>query len=737
VRADLADWRAEAAELTDVKLLVLGNGRSGKTQLTRRLRGEAFQAEWNSTHGVLITTANLPAPDGGPETPLSIWDFGGQDIYHGTHALFVRSRAVFMLVWSDGTERDRRPEYAHQGITFRNHPLAYWVDYARHLAHAESPTLIVQTKCDQDAERRADVPEQALKALGFVLEKHASAVLPDGLDELKAALRQAIRVLRDRQGIIRVGAGRLRVKQKIEALRNPDGTWPEEHRLLKRATFDAWCIEEGGKVSSPDALLTWLHNSGAVFHPRELLQDQIVLDHTWALNAIYAVFDRTSCYPRLLRDGGIFDRARLEELVWGKGARPQDPAWTGYTVDDQRLFLKMMRSCGICFVYRKGQRGYEDDDDTEYVAPDLLPVRDEIQLRIEAQWGAGPASASATFAYPLLHPGVMRGVMGRIGDRAGIHALYWRGGLLVYEATTRSHAMIEAVVVPDGWAGTVTVQTKHGQSAALHDLLAGWVAEENSRLGLQPEVTIVHPDTAGAKRTGGRGTRRAAGFRDATAASRSRRAKRPPRDGDPAEVPMEPTFTPAPPPSPQYAVSYAWNDKTGGPEREDVVNKMEAAAAKRGIKVLRDKSVLKHGDRISEFMHEIARSERVFVFLSAKYLQSYNCMAELYEVWRRCEDEKAFRQRVRVYQLPDGDISDFVRRQDVRKWWAAKHQAMKDAAGGADDVSTADQDELRRTGHIARHASDILALIKDTIGIRNIDDLIQIEFPDEPRPPVA
>jgi internalin A len=27
-----------------------------------------------------------------------ICDFGGQDIYHGTHALFMRSNAIFMLV---------------------------------------------------------------------------------------------------------------------------------------------------------------------------------------------------------------------------------------------------------------------------------------------------------------------------------------------------------------------------------------------------------------------------------------------------------------------------------------------------------------------------------------------------------------------------------------------------------------------------------------------------------------
>ncbi len=46
-------------------------------------------------------------------------------------------------------------------------------------------------------------------------------------------------------------------------------------------------------------------------------------------------------------------RVTLEELIW----REQ-----GYSTADQRLFLSMMRSCGICFIYRRGPRGIEDDE---------------------------------------------------------------------------------------------------------------------------------------------------------------------------------------------------------------------------------------------------------------------------------------------------------------------------------------------------------------------------------------
>jgi internalin A len=69
--------------------LFLGNGGAGKTQLFRRLRDLPFDPNIPTTHGVQLgqTTVEL---DGCPEpVRLNLWDFGGQDIYHGSHALFL------------------------------------------------------------------------------------------------------------------------------------------------------------------------------------------------------------------------------------------------------------------------------------------------------------------------------------------------------------------------------------------------------------------------------------------------------------------------------------------------------------------------------------------------------------------------------------------------------------------------------------------------------------------------
>jgi len=99
LRAHFRDLAAGSEALPDIKLIVLGNGRIGKTQICNRLRGQDFEPQADSTHGIVVTTQDF-----GADTLLRMWDFGGQDIYHGTHALFMRTRAIFLLVWTPQAE---------------------------------------------------------------------------------------------------------------------------------------------------------------------------------------------------------------------------------------------------------------------------------------------------------------------------------------------------------------------------------------------------------------------------------------------------------------------------------------------------------------------------------------------------------------------------------------------------------------------------------------------------------
>jgi internalin A len=174
--------------------------------MCRRLRGENYDQRVESTHGILVTSAPLPQSKNDAGVQLQIWDFGGQDIYLGTHALFMRSRAIFAIVWI--LDAETTAEHRYGGIVFRNQPLAYWLDYVRHLGSSDCPVLIVQARCDtpEDEHVRPPASDEALAALPFRKLLHYSARLDRGRAALDEGLRQAADWLRERQGVAVIGA---------------------------------------------------------------------------------------------------------------------------------------------------------------------------------------------------------------------------------------------------------------------------------------------------------------------------------------------------------------------------------------------------------------------------------------------------------------------------------------------------------------------------------------------------
>ena len=722
VRAHFRDQAAGAATATDAKLIVLGNGRVGKTQICRRLRNEPYDDTQPSTHGIQVTSALLDTGDAEP-VRLNIWDFGGQDLYHGTHALFLRTSAIFLLVWARETENEQ--EHTDQGIVFRNQRLPYWLAYVRHLAAKDSPALIVQTRCDrpQDEALAPPIPDDTERPEHCVV-LHYSALNDRRRADLDDRLREAVAWLRERQGVAMIGIGRLKVQRALQALRDADARAApslRQYRTITPEHFQALC-DEAGNVSSPEHLLQYLHNAGIVFHRPGLFRDSIVLDQGWALDAIYAVFNREKCYRELKRLRGRFTRPLLELLVWG-----------GYPELEQRLFLDMMLSCGVCFVHR-GERYGERDDDTEYIAPDLLPEREAVQAELDGRWDATLPSESVTFDYAMLHPGLVRGLICEIGGAAGVDALYWRGGVCVYETRTRSHALIEQTMT-DGWHGRLTVQAQGGQAAALCDQLAAWIEQRNNRDGLR--ATRIGPaPAAGAPAI--RFAMAELGLAwsakiDAPGATRFAMAELGLAAAVAADAPPG-AFGPAPVDATEYFVSYAWGDDTpAGKDREAIVDRLCAAAQSHGTRIVRDKTTLRTGDRITAFMRRIGRGDRVFVILSDKYLHSAFCMFELLEVWFHSRrDEADFRRRVRVYALPDAQAGTTLQRARLAAWWKQQHDeiAALIKENGAEILATEDFQRFKAMGDFYRHVPDILATLFDTVPPRGFEELERYGFND-------
>jgi internalin A len=690
LRAHLRDLEAGSATVADVKLMVLGNGRVGKTQICLRLRGQDYDESVDSTHGVIVSSSPLQQADGASLAQLQSWDFGGQDIYHGMHALFLKTRAVFLIVWA--TESENSENHQHGGMLFRNHPLGYWLAYVRHLGGPDSPVLVVQTRCDrpEDEARRLTIDEDALNDFPFFKFLHYSALKDRGRAALDEALRGAVLWLRERQGTSFIGTGRLRVQRRLEALREADFSVPPEqrqYRTLSQEHFQSLCAEAGG-VSSPEHCLDYLHHAGVVFYRPGLFGDCIVLDQGWALEGIYTVFHREKCYQELKRLGGRFSRSLLEMLVW------QD-----YSESEQQLFLDMMQSCGICFVYKEGEQhlGIE----AEYMAPELLPSKAELAAELVEKWTAAEPFEEAVYRYQLHQPGLLRSLMAEIGQSAGVNGLYWQDGVCVFENTTRSHALIEQESEGD-WSGLIRVRTQGGRAMELLARFRELVIKHNHRWGLQPMET---PELR---------------------AVAQEKIEAPAPDFE---------FAQQPKPGLEYCVSYAWGDDSPeGNERGLVVDRLCKLATDKGIRILRDKQDLRLGDHLSKFMLRIGQGDRVFVIISDKYLKSPNCMYELFEIWRNSRQEAdEFLRRVRIYSTSCAEIFSVTGRLNYAIHWKNEHDAIKAAISkhGANVLGEEDFKAFKRMDEFAGRVGDILAAVADVIHARKFEDLEQYGFDDE------
>ena len=182
-------------------------------------------------------------------------------------------------------------------------------------------------------------------------------------------------------------------------------------------------------------------------------------------------------------------------------------------------------------------------------------------------------------------------------------------------------------------------------------------------------------------------------------------------------------------------MSYAWNDPTDRQREKDVDRTCREAEA-RGAPILRDKTAMTVGDSISKFMREIGHGDRVFVFLSDKYLKSPFCMFELFEIWRNCRLEREeFKAKVRLYRLSDAAIFKPKDRLAYAKYWRAEHDELAAELKGTDPSLLGESDfkAFRLMQDFAHHVGDILAFFADTLLPRTFEDFLKYGFDDPPQ----
>jgi GTPase SAR1 family protein len=402
-KAILAYLRAQQAEASQPqwvsKLLLVGEGGGGKTSLLRALRGEPFDPQEETTHGIMTGALPLSHPEReGVTMQLNTWDFGGQQIYHATHQFFLTTRSLYLVVWN-----------ARQG--FEQGKLYYWLDTLQARA-PESPVLLVAT-CTED--RPADLPLTELQKKYPQIKGNFSVSNRDGTG-INAV----------REAVTKVAAGLPLMGERWPA------TWlraAQAIRSVKENSIPAQAyrqIVSKQKLSAQDqqVLSRWLHELGDIVHfqdDREL-NDVVLLQPDWVTATICRVLDSEAVDKAM----GVLTRECMEGI------------WETLDPSMQQHFLRLMERFDLSY------RTLEDRDIS--IVVERLPWEPPAYQEAWQAIASGPNCKHVSMKFQFgstLPAGLPTWFIAR-SHRFTTHT-HWRQGALFADAPVREHlALVQA-----------------------------------------------------------------------------------------------------------------------------------------------------------------------------------------------------------------------------------------------------------------------------------------------------
>ncbi|HEV7403596.1 MAG TPA: COR domain-containing protein [Chthoniobacteraceae bacterium] len=299
------------APMREVRVLLVGRGRVGKTSLLKRLRGGKLDAHEPETPGITVLPLPLQCAQGAATGHA--WDFGGQEFLHGTHQIFLSERCVYLLVL-EGRESNWETE------------TDYWLRFIQSFG-GDSPVVVALNKYDAHkfSVDRFRLQERCPQIAGFV---ETDALTGLGIAQLRALIEETVNAMPD----VWLGVPRRwhRVKERLGKM---------EKSFLDYKEYQALCAAEQVTDEGQQASLAeTLHRLGIAlnFRDHQRLKETSVLKPQWVTEGIYGVLrslQAKDCH-------GVLERAWLAEAL---------PA-EDYPEEKHGFLLELMEKFEVAFA---------------------------------------------------------------------------------------------------------------------------------------------------------------------------------------------------------------------------------------------------------------------------------------------------------------------------------------------------------------------------------------------------
>ncbi len=380
----------------EVKLLIVGEGRVGKTCISKALVKEDYiLEEETSTEGINIGRWVIPKDEIQEINPkierdfqINIWDFGGQEIYHSTHQFFLTKRSIYLLV------TESRKEDSHDDFF-------YWLNIIKLLGD-NSPVMMALNKCDQPTK---ELPiKEYQSAFNNIISFDKISLKNENrkdFNEFRTSLKKIASELPH--------IGNPLPKVWVDIRRDIEELKLSGLNYISQCEYLNICKKHYRKKDSALFLSEYFHDLGVIIHfQRDVdLKDIVILNHEWITKGVYKVLDDKS----VIKQKGRFSYDDIERI------------WSNEEHKNKiRELISLMKNTkfDLCFELENG----------EFLVPRLLPV-DEV----EHNWHTSTENTKFEFRYKFMPKGIVARLIVKMNSDI-LDEKFWRYGVMLqYDET--------------------------------------------------------------------------------------------------------------------------------------------------------------------------------------------------------------------------------------------------------------------------------------------------------------
>ena len=387
-------------ELYEAKLIIVGEGATGKTTLFEKLKDSNHQVgDTDETHGINIHEG-LPFKHnhiGENIFNANLWDFGGQELQYMTHQFFLTPRALYVLMM------DARRESPN---------LAYWFKIISLLGRY-----------------REDSTEKVRLLLVFNKRGNTTGTPPQYQDQLKyyedsldvqylevdfAENDYRFENLQNciKQSLVTLPIVKSQLPRLWKVVREDLREEAKTENYIDTKRFSVICSKHGITEEEDQWLLSgYLHQLGSLLHFQndKGLRRLVILSPQWAVDGVYTFLSEES----IARNNGRFTETEFLALL----------ARRDYNRDDADVILQLMTKNNFDICYEATEHNY--------VAAQLLPdnapqykwyPKEVLQFR---------------YQYPIMPKGLMSRLIVRLSDnierdKVSKEQIVWKKGVVLH-----------------------------------------------------------------------------------------------------------------------------------------------------------------------------------------------------------------------------------------------------------------------------------------------------------------